>query len=278
MEINWNLNVPEKVRPEIGNSKKRVNKAKHLKWYDKTCAALCKKIRLSKLHNERKDYKKLLKNNHKDYINNLFVQLDSMQNSNPKGYMNLVKSLRDGSFDKQATSDSDFVLPENWHQHFSNLLGPNINPTTEEEDMLSYISDNCDKFASDLERPLTSSELMESIASLKNNKASSFDQITNEIIKASRHYTAKPILLLFDKILDTSIYPSPWQFDILSPLHKAGEKSDPNNFRGISVSSWFGKLFNKMLQKRLEKLCQTKITNECHSGKGEKKGLELLTI
>ena len=39
----------------------------------------------------------------------------------------------------------------------------------------------------------------------------------------------------------------------MSPLHKSGEKSEPNNFRGISVSSCFGKLFNKILQKRLEK-------------------------
>ena len=111
---------------------------------------------------------------------------------------------------------------------------------------------------------------MESTSSLKNNKASSFDQITNEIIKASRYLTVKPILLLFNSILDTSIYPSPWQLDILSPLHKAGEKNDPNNFRGISVSSCFGKLFNKMLQKRLEKLSQTKSLISATQGSGKK--------
>ena len=75
---------------------------------------------------------------------------------------------------------------------------------------------------------------------------------------------------MFNSILDTSIYPSPWQLDILSPLHKAGEKNDPNNFRGISVSSCFGKLFNKMLQKRLEKLSQTKSLISATQGSGKK--------
>ena len=157
-----------------------------------------------KINNERKAYKKILKKKHKEFINKLFVQLDSMQNSDPRGYMNLVKSLRDESFDKQAKSDTDFVLLENWREQFCSLLGPNINKTREEEDMLSYISENCDRLSSDLEQPFTRSELMESIASLKNNKASSFYQITNEIIKASHHFTAKPVLLLFNHILDFS--------------------------------------------------------------------------
>ena len=46
--------------------------------------------------------------------------------------------------------------------------------------------------------------------------------------------------------------------DILTPLHKSDIKSEPNNFRGIAVSSCFGKLFNKILQKRLKKFCTAK--------------------
>ena len=42
-----------------------------------------------------------------------------------------------------------------------------------------------------------------------------------------------------------------WLFQKSSIDHK----SEPNNFRGISVSSCLGKLFNKLLQRRLEKHC-----------------------
>ena len=78
-------------------------------------------------------------------------------------------------------------------------------------------------------------------------------------LEAGRHYVYKPILNLFNKILDSSVYPSTWKLDILTPLHKSGDKSDTNNFRGIAVSSCFGMLFNKMLQKRLEKFAQKKV-------------------
>ena len=57
--------------------------------------------------------------------------------------------------------------------------------------------------------------------------------------------------------------------DILGPLHKSGEKTDVNNFRGLAFSSCLGKLFNSMLRQRLEKLCvEKKFITPCQaSGK-----------
>ena len=46
------------------------------------------------------------------------------------------------------------------------------------------------------------------------------------------------------------------EIDILSPLHKSSEKSEPNNYRGLAVSSCLGKLFNKILQRRLDNFCK----------------------
>lgn len=56
---------------------------------------------------------------------------------------------------------------------------------------------------------------------------------------------------------------------ILSPIHKSTPKSDPNIFRGVTVSSCFGKVFNKMLQKRIEKFCQEKDIIGCEQGSGK---------
>ena len=46
------------------------------------------------------------------FINNLFKDLDNLHNVNPKGYMNLVKSLRDGSFDRKTSDDTSFIDPK----------------------------------------------------------------------------------------------------------------------------------------------------------------------
>ena len=111
--------------------------------------------------------------------------------------------------------------------------------------------------------------ILSCISSLDNNKATSFDKISNEMLKTSKLILADPILILFNSILENSIYPSQWSLDILTPLHKKNEKSDPNNFRGVVVSSCLGKLFNKILQRRLEKHCtQNNIINDIQgSGK-----------
>ena len=43
---------------------------------------------------------------------------------------------------------------------------------------------------------------------------------------------------------DHGVYP--WNESIITPLHKKGNKSDPDNYRAIAVSSVIGKLFSSM--------------------------------
>ena len=91
---------------------------------------------------------------------------------------------------------------------------------------------------------------------------------------------AKPLQNLFNHVLRSSIYPSVWKLDILTPLHKSGEKSDPNNYRGLAVSSCLGKLFNKILQRRLDNFCKKNelISNFQGSGKSGSRTCDHLLI
>ena len=251
--------------------KRKPMRIKQPNWHDNSCEELKKKLRhtslllkkfpknpflLGRLNSEQKQYKRLLKSKHKEYINKMFTELDQLYDSNPRGYMNLVKSLRTGSFDKKVSDDSSYVTPDRWQQHFTELLGPPVSPTPAELDMKAYVLENSDSVRSELDNPITRSEIIEEISSLKNNKAVSFDRVSNEILKAGKLVLANSLLKLFNPILSSTFYPSNWKHDILSPLHKSGEKSDPNNYRGLAVSSCLGKLFNKILQRRLDKYCK----------------------
>ena len=51
----------------------------------------------------------MVKTKHKEHLDQMFTQLDNMQNTNLRGYMQLVKSLHEGSFDNAVSSDSDYV-------------------------------------------------------------------------------------------------------------------------------------------------------------------------
>ena len=47
-------------------------------------------------------YKKLLKQQQGKFLKKMFEQMDQCQKRDPKIYMEFVKKIRDGSFDKQT--------------------------------------------------------------------------------------------------------------------------------------------------------------------------------
>ena len=136
--------------------------------------------------------------------------------------------------------------------------------------MISFVQSNIDECRSDLDLPFTRSELLATISRLKNNKAISFDRVSNEMIKTSKLVITNQLLALFNTILSTSIYPSAWKNNILTPLHKSDRLDDPSNFRGIAVSSCLGKLFSKLLQSRLESKCEREQLIDRSQGSGKK--------
>ena len=73
------------------------------------------------------------------------------------------------------------------------------------------------------------------------------------MIKASTIKMTKTIRDLFNNILRSGKYPTLWNRGFISSLPKTGDLSDPNNFRGITLTSCLGKLFNKILSRRLYK-------------------------
>ena len=82
--------------------------------------------------------------------------LDELHDSNPKGYMNFVKSLRDGSFDKKVNNNTSHVNPDKWREHFSSLLGPQVELNQSDQDLINFVEQNCDKFESKLSDPFHS--------------------------------------------------------------------------------------------------------------------------
>ena len=231
------------------------------KWFDKDCEMLQRQLRVTsrllkvqpsnpylkgKIFTESKEYKRLRQLKKRQYVDSMFVELDAMHKSNPKGYMDLVRSLRDGTFDKKVAETTSHVSPQKWKDHFEGLIGPKVQQSTTDDELVSFVEQNCDQGKSYLDNPFTRSEVLAAISCLKNNKAISFDRVSNEMLKSSKLVITNQLLLLFNSILSSAVYPSAWKKSILTPLHKANDVSDPNNFRGVAVSSCLGKLFNKL--------------------------------
>ena len=162
--------------------------------------------------------------------------------------MEIVKNIRDGNVDKNKNQDSDSISPTGWRDHFSDLLGTNVKKTDQHKSQEEFIKNNLEYHNKIFEQPLSKSEILRAINSFKNNKSTSFDLVSNEMLKSSLPILLDPIYVLFTTMVENSLYASAWKLDILSPVHKKGLKDDPNNYRGIAVSSHFGKLFNTVLK------------------------------
>ena len=71
------------------------------------------------------------------------------------------------------------------------------------------------------------------------------------MIKSSTDILSEGFIKLFNKIINTGIFPQSWCEGLITPILKSGDKQDPNNYRGICISSSLGKFFCSILNNRL---------------------------
>ena len=77
-----------------------------------------------------------------------------------------------------------------------------------------------------------------------------------------------PYIKLFNHILDTSNIPRNWTIGEIIPIYKnKGERNLPENYRGITILSCFGKFFTALFNDRLTSFVETNnIIQENQSG------------
>ena len=206
----------------------------------------------------KKHYKVILKNNKMQYFDNLNSDIENGKVLNWKQFKRLKEQksqkLQFDSYDMENFEKFFKILYSNQHS--------TITPTQKEELLRKADQRNADATNSCTNCPpdspinllnssITLSEISDSIKSLKNGKSSSSDLVCNEMLKNLCSNGLAVLQNLFNKCFDTGSYP--WNNSIISPLHKKGNKEDPDNYRAIAVSSNIGKLFSTILLDRLIK-------------------------
>ena len=106
-----------------------------------------------------------------------------------------------------------------------------------------------------LNQDITFEELNTAISKLKLGKAVGEDCIPNEFLRCSNIGVKLSIVHLFNQCLATGVYP--WNVSLVTPLHKKGDRANPDNYRAIAVSSAIGKLFSNILLERLVRFRNT---------------------
>jgi hypothetical protein len=99
---------------------------------------------------------------------------------------------------------------------------------------------------------ISESEISQAISKIKCNKAPGLDNISNYMIKYGQSALLPVFKRVFIACLSNSLYPNSWANGCIITLHKSGDPTDPKNYRGIYISSATGKLFNSILNNRLD--------------------------
>ena len=81
----------------------------------------------------------------------------------------------------------------------------------------------------------SASEVELAINKLKSHKSPGIDQIPAELIKAGGRTIYLEIHKLTSSIWKKEKLPEEWKESIIVPIHKKGDKTDCNNYRGISL-------------------------------------------
>ena len=84
--------------------------------------------------------------------------------------------------------------------------------------------------------------------------------IKTEMTKTALPSISKTVVKIFNALLKTGQFPDSWTEGIIIPIHKQGNSSDPNNYRGITLNSCLGKLFSHVhvLNERISKFLEDK--------------------
>jgi len=89
------------------------------------------------------------------------------------------------------------------------------------------------------------------IEKLKSQKSQGIDQIPAKLIKAGGRTIRCEIHKLIISIWNKEELPEEWKESIIVPIHKKGDKTDCNNYRGISLLPTTYKILSNILLSRL---------------------------
>ena len=228
----------KRKKSEVNNSRTRAQKNKAQKEYA----------------DANKEVKKSIKRDKKEFVDKLAKEAeDAAHQGNMRELFDTIKTLS-GKFSKVERPVKDKMgntIPSEeqqrgrWKEHFEELLNrpeprnpPDIQPA--DNDLLI-----------DCNSP-TKEEISRAIKQLRNGKAAGPDGIPAEALKADLETSVEMLHPLFMKIWEEEQVPSDWKEGYLIKIPKKGDLSSCSNYRGITLLSIPGKVFNRVLLNRMK--------------------------
>lgn len=164
------------------------------------------------------------------------------------------------SSDKSTLLKDQYSILNRWKEHFEDLLNQDSIIDEQVYDILKQAPIN-----EELGSPPTLDEVMHAVNQAKRHKASGPDGIPAEALKEGGEELTRHIHELIVKIWSTEEMPPDFRDSLVVPIFKKGDRTNCNNYRGISLLSCLGKLIAQILANRIVPLVE-KILPESQCG------------
>uniref|UniRef100_A0A8C5CRJ5 Reverse transcriptase domain-containing protein n=1 Tax=Gadus morhua TaxID=8049 RepID=A0A8C5CRJ5_GADMO len=180
--------------------------------------------------------------------------------SAPKCFWKTIRHLRRGKRGTiQAVYSKDGTLLTSteevvgrWKEHFEELLNPNNTPSMLEAEL------EVDGVSSSISLV----EVTEVVKHLRSGKAPGIDEIQPEMLKALGVEGLSWLTRLFNIAWESGTVPKEWQTGVVVPLFKKGDQRVCANYRGITLLSLPGKVYSKVLERRVRPIVEPQIEEE----------------
>lgn len=211
-----------------------------------------------------KRIKRSVRDDKNEYIDNLATQAESAAaTANLKDLYEITKQIANKPGRKSTpVKDRDGELLTNvdeqlrrWKEHFENILNmqtDGVSPTLNDDILTLPIRTD----------PPTTLEINEAIKALKNGKSAGIDNIPAEVLKGDSQLISSILHPLFRDIWVKETIPNDWLQGLVVKLHKKGDASDCNNWRGITLLSAVFKVFMRIILERMLNFVDEKLRRE----------------
>ena len=244
---------PKRVRDKISLKRKcrkinaRINALKH-KYPDST--------KLPKLRNEVATISYQIQDMIKEDLNKQEVRAVNTIKSNPKYFYSYVKRFsktksnisplrnKQGTLIDEPKQKAE-ILQEQYTQVFSDPSKANV------EQCLSHVHHNNDPNVKISNIEFDEHDIAEAIKELDPYSATPDGDIPAKVLVCCKEQLALPLKLLWQHSLKTGLIPPTLKTQFITPIYKKDNRSDPANYRPVSITSHLIKIFERVLRRHL---------------------------
>ena len=105
------------------------------------------------------------------------------------------------------------------------------------------------------------------LSNLSKSKATGLDRISPRLLRECPVLISESLTLIFNRTINTSIFPDEWKYAKVIPIHKHGKRNCTDNYRPISLIPVVAKVFERVIYDQLSLFfSENRLLNNCQSG------------